>query len=111
MAVFQRGYNGIWNLTDQSETIAELRGDVRRLEELVLAVNDAHFCLAGILGRVVVDTGLIDRDALADAIEIRAGSPDNGDHNRLLLTFARAVRMNFPGGSFEVIDGGKPGDG
>ena len=30
-----------------------------------------------------------------------------GNRNKLLLAFARAVRMNFPGGQFEVIQGGK----
>lgn len=89
------------------ESVEELRAEVDRLSALVVAVNDALFGLSGILARAVVDTGLIGRSELADTIEHRAGPQEAVDHNPLLLAFARSIRMNFPGGSFDVIDGGK----
>ena len=95
-------------MADESETIEALRTDIRQLESLVLAVNDAVFGFAGIISRTIVDAGITTRVELADAIQQRAGSVDDDDHNRLLLAFSRAVRMNFPGGSFEVVEGGKP---
>ena len=88
-------------------SVEGLRAEVDRLSSLVVAVNDAVFGLSGILTRAVVDTGLIGRSELADTIEHRAGPKEAADHNPLLLAFARAIRMNFPGGSFDVIDGGK----
>ncbi|MBT2187207.1 hypothetical protein [Sphingobium nicotianae] len=88
-------------------TINELRMKVAELEQVVVATNDAACGLSGILFRVAVDSGLISREALSDAIEARAGSIGSDDHNPILLAFARAIRMNFPGGRFEVIEGGQ----
>lgn len=87
--------------------IEALKAEVKRLGDLVLLVNDASFIMAGLLSRVAVNAGITTREALADEIEHRAGAREMEDHNPLLLAFARAVRMNFPGGSFEVIEGGK----
>lgn len=88
-------------------SVEALQAEVDRLSALVVAVNDALFGLSGILARAVVETGLIGRAELADTIEQRAGLQETDDHNPLLLAFARSIRMNFPGGSFDVIDGGR----
>jgi hypothetical protein len=88
-------------------SVEALQAEVDRLSGLVVAVNDALFGLSGIIARAVVETGLIGRAELADTIEQRAGLPETDDHNPLLLAFARSIRMNFPGGSFDVIDGGR----
>lgn len=74
----------------------------------MVLVNDALLSLAGILGRAIVDAGVTTRSELADAIEHKAGPADLEGHNPLLLVFSRAVRMNFPGGTFDVVEGGKP---
>jgi hypothetical protein len=85
---------------------AALRAEVERLSSALFLANDATFALAGIIGRLIVDAGIADRDELSHMIEQRAGDPISKDYNPLLMAFARAVRMNFPGGSFDVIDGG-----
>jgi len=87
----------------------QLRAEISELSNLLLKANDAAFALAGIIGRVLVDAGAISREEFAEAIEHKAGNPTSEDHNRLLSAFARAVRMNFPGGRFEVIEGGQGG--
>lgn len=87
--------------------IEELQMKIAELERLVLATNDAACGLSGILFRVAVESGLISREALSNAIEARAGSVESADHNPILGAFARAVRMNFPGGRFDVIEGGQ----
>jgi hypothetical protein len=84
-----------------------LRAEVSELRKLLLMSNDASFALAGIVARILVEAGAVDRETLAGAIEERAGPIEAEDHNILLRTFARAVRMNFPGGRFDVIAGGK----
>ena len=94
-------------MTDTSAEILRLRAEVQRLEAALLVINDAAFGIAGILSRAIVDADVLGRDELADLIERRAGAPGRDDHNAPLLAFARAVRMNFPGGRFEVIDGGR----
>ena len=91
------------------DDIEQLRAEISELSNLLLKANDAAFALAGIIGRVLVDAGAISREEFADAIEHRAGAPATEEHNRLLLAFARAVRMNFPGGRFDVIEGGQGG--
>ena len=87
---------------------ADLRARVERLESDLFLANDAAFGLAGIVCRAIVDAGIISRADLAIAIEQRAGLIGHDDRNELLATFARAVRMNFPGGSFDVIECGRP---
>lgn len=94
-------------MSDQADQITALMADVERLETLLIATNDACFVLAGILSRAMVDVGIVQRGELADTIEASAGPVDAETHNRLLRTFARSVRMNFPGGRFEVIEGGR----
>lgn len=97
-------------MTDRSDEIARLREEVAELGTLLLQVNDAFFGFAGIVGRAIVDAGIIGRDELADALENRAGQPGREDHNAGLRVFARAVRMNLPGGRFEIIEGGRTDD-
>jgi hypothetical protein len=88
------------------EEAENLPAEVAQLSDLLLKANDATFVLAGILGRVLVDAGAISRQEFAEAIERKAGDPDTEDYNALLAAFARAVRMNFPGGRFDLIEGG-----
>lgn len=88
------------------DEIEQLRAEIAHLSDLLLKANDAAFALAGIVGRVLVDAGAISRQELAEAIEHKAGDPDTEDCNPLLAAFARAVRMNFPGGRFDLIEGG-----
>jgi hypothetical protein len=85
-----------------------MRAEIERLSDALVLANDAAFALAGIIGIAIVDAGIVNRDDLSAAIEHRAGRLDSPDHNPLLMAFARAVRMNFPGGRFEVIEGGLP---
>ena len=87
----------------------DLGAESERLEAAIALLNDAAFGFMGIISRVVVQGGLVSRVELADAVERRAGSPAADDHNILLLTFSRALRMNLPGGRFDVIDGGRSG--
>jgi hypothetical protein len=88
------------------DDLAALRAEVERLSDALVLANDAAFALAGIIGIAIVDAGIISRTEMAASIERRAGALNSPDHNPLLMAFARAVRMNFPGGKFEVIDGG-----
>jgi hypothetical protein len=97
-------------MTAESDDVAQLKQEVERLQSLLLLANDAAFGLAGIFARAIVDAGLISRSELADSIERRAGLPDADDHNSLLPAFAKAIRMNFPGGRFDVITGGRPSE-
>lgn len=83
-----------------------LRAKVEELEAACLMASDAAFQVAGILSRIIVEAGLAHREDLADAIERSARPVDTADHNPALLAFGRAIRMNFPGGRFDVIDGG-----
>jgi hypothetical protein len=85
---------------------AVLLAEVKRLSAALVLANDATFALAGIIGRVIVEAGIVSREELSEAIERRAGEPNAEDYNPLLTAFARAVRMNFPGGTFDVVDGG-----
>lgn len=106
-AGFDSGYRHTASMPhDDTE---QLRAEISELSDLLLKANDAAFALGGIIGRVLVDAGAISREEFAEAIEHRAGNPTSEDHNRLLSAFARAVRMNFPGGRFEVIEGGQGG--
>lgn len=92
--------------TMPNDEVKQLRVEVEHLSNLLLKANDAAFALAGIIGRVLVDGGAIGRQEFAEAIDRKAGDPGTEDHNPLLTAFARAVRMNFPGGRFDVIEGG-----
>lgn len=89
-----------------NKEIEQLRAEVGELSGLLLSANDAAFALAGIIGRILVDAGAVSRQDLVDAIEQKAGSSGAEDYNPLLAAFARAVRMNFPGGRFDLIEGG-----
>jgi hypothetical protein len=84
--------------------IAALRRDQAALEQAIVMANDAAFGIAGIVCRFLVEEKLIDRAALADVVMARAGS---ADFNPALGAFARSLRMNLPGGRFELIAGGK----
>ena len=82
-----------------------------KLEELesgLLSVNDALFQLVGILSRIVVDGGLVSKDELAAMIESKAGREGYEGYLPTLVALSRAVRMNLPGGRFDVIEGGMP---
>ncbi|HEX7857677.1 MAG TPA: hypothetical protein VF503_28710 [Sphingobium sp.] len=92
---------------ENDSALTALRAKVEELERLILLSNDAMCALTGMLGRIVVDAGLVTRDELADAIAERAAPVDRDDHNPILMAFGRAVRMNFPGGRFDVIEGGR----
>jgi hypothetical protein len=81
-----------------SEELEGLKAELARVSDLLVLTNDAALGLSGILGRVIVEAGLVGRSDLADAIEHHAGPTEAANHNPLLLAFARAVRMNFPGG-------------
>ena len=96
-------------VAEQPMSLAHLAAENERPEAAVALLNDATFGFMGITSRIMVDAGLIGRVELADAVEIRARSPGSDDHNVLLLTFSRALRMNLPGGRFDVIDGGRSG--
>jgi hypothetical protein len=87
--------------------IADLKAEVKQLGDALAMTGDALFGIAGIVSRVLVDAGQVSREALAEAFEVRAGQSGSDDFNPALLAFARAVRMNFPGGRFEVIDDGR----
>ena len=88
-------------------SVDSLQAEVDRLSAMLVTVNDALFGMSGILARVIVDAGLSERSELAEAIEKRAGPIEALDHNPLLHTFSRAVRMNYPGGGFDIIEGGR----
>ena len=87
--------------------LANLQAKFVELERVVVLSNDAMCALTQILFRMVVDAGLATRAEVADAIADRAAPVDRDDHNPILLAFSRAVRMNLPGGRFEVIEGGR----
>lgn len=92
--------------SDTAEMVA-LHAKFAELERVVVLSNDAMCALTHILFRMVVDAGLATRDEVADAIADRAAPVDRDDHNPILLAFARSIRMNLPGGRFEVIEGGR----
>lgn len=96
-------------MSEQPASLEDFRLENQRLEAAIALLNDAAFGVMGIVSRVIVEAGLISRRELADAVEKRAGLPESGDHNLLLLTFSRSLRMNLPGGRFDVIDGGRSG--
>lgn len=93
-----------------TDAIADLREQIAELERGIIMANDAAFGIAGIVCRILVEAQAIGREQLADAIEVRAGCEDSADFNPALQVFARALRMNLPGGRFGVIDGGRSGD-
>ena len=111
LGIYRSDVRGLGSREDvgpmQNDEVVALRQELDRVSQLLHQYNDAAFGIAGILTRLVVSAGLISREALADAVENRAGLPDASDHNPLLLAFGRALRMNLPGGRFDVIDGGK----
>src|SRR5205823_553551 len=81
---------------------ARLRADIDELKAELIGVNDAMFGLAGILCRIIVEGGLATKDDLAAMITARAGRQDDPDHRPTLVAFARAIRMNLPGGRFDI---------
>jgi hypothetical protein len=85
---------------------ARREADIEEIREHLLGVNDALFGLAGILCRIIVDGGLVTREDLAAMILARAGGEDDPDHRPAMVAFARSIRMNLPGGRFDVIEGG-----
>lgn len=89
------------------EREARHRAELDELRDHLVGVNDAMFGLAGILCRIVVDGGLVTKDELAAMVMARAGSHEDPDHRPTLVAFARALRMNLPGGRFDVIEGGR----
>lgn len=95
------------NSVECAELEARYLAKIEELEGHIVGVNDAMFGLAGILCRVIVEGGLVTKDDLAAMILARAGRDDDPDHRPTLVAFARAIRMNLPGGRFDVIDGGK----
>lgn len=89
------------------DEIAALHAKFDELERVVVLSNDAMCALTHILFRMVVDAGLATRDEVADAIAERAAPIDRDDHNPILFAFSRAIRMNLPGGRFDMIEGGR----
>ena len=61
--------------------------------------TDQIFHIASIFAGLLVSKGVLTKDELADAFE--------GSELETLHSFGRTIRMNFPGGRFEVIEGGK----
>ena len=94
-------------MANDEADVAKVAADNEGLEAAIALLNDAVFGLAGIFSRALVEADVIGREKLADLIEHRAGNVGADDHNELLFAFARAVRMNLPGGRFEVIEGGR----
>jgi len=88
---------------------ARLEADIDELKAELIGVNDVMFGLAGILCRIIVEGGLATKDDLAAMIAARAGRQDDPDYRPTLVAFARAIRMNLPGGRFDIIEGGRSG--
>lgn len=95
---------------DATPDVEDLRAKIAELEKVLLLSNDAMCTLTGMLCQIVVAGGLVGREELSQAIEVRASPLDQDDHNPILLAFARMIRMNLPGGRFDVIQGGRPDD-
>jgi hypothetical protein len=83
---------------------------LEELENSLLSMNDALFQLVGILSRIIVEGGLVSKDELAAMIESKAGREGYEGYLPTLVAFSRAVRMNLPGGRFDVIEGGVPNE-
>jgi hypothetical protein len=96
--------------SDDEHARGSVEAKLEELEGSILSVNEALFRIVGVFARVIVDAGLLSKDELAAMIEDRAGHPGYDDHLPTLVTFARAIRMNLPGGRFDVIDGGRSDD-
>lgn len=95
------------NEPETDERKARHQAEMEELRAHLVGVNDAMFGLVGILCRIIVDGGLVSKDDLAAMIMTRAGRENDPDHRPTLVAFARAIRMNLPGGRFDVIEGGR----